>query len=214
MPWIERFAYAVGGFLLAVLIGCLVGSVSLSGDFTANVAGATIGGLISVGLALAMFNRERATSKQDAAQKDALEWEAAMREALRYIRSIDEAASLGATNSINAGAEVTAEIRQACSRATRRLNDVDLTDIPLRGCMREAIRIGEDLANELDAFRAAPSAPAVDAGGPCPRSIPALDADQPFPGSIEAVKTSKEKLAAIMEDYRVRRTTLSARPIA
>jgi len=65
-----------------------LGQDQLAGDFAANVAGATIGGMISIGLAVMMFAHERRVAARDAAALAASRREQAIQEALRYVRAI------------------------------------------------------------------------------------------------------------------------------
>src|SRR5690349_9898025 len=65
MAGAARFFVAGGVISAAILLA--LGNIELAGNFAANVAGAAIGGMISIGLAVMMFAHERRVAARDAA---------------------------------------------------------------------------------------------------------------------------------------------------
>ena len=91
----------VTGVIITTATFIFIGRVEISGDFAANVAGATIGGMISVGLALYMFERERRGARLEAARLVTEQRDESVRQALRYIRAIKECIQGGYAFNIN-----------------------------------------------------------------------------------------------------------------
>ena len=141
MRWMERICFAGFGALLMLGGGVAAGSVTLGGDFLANVTGATIGGMISVGLAVMMFTYERKIAAKDAADSARRNWAAAIRESLRHIRAIREAVEAGRGITINNGDQLSEAIAQSAALTKRALEDVNLTDFHLRLAMEEAAKL-------------------------------------------------------------------------
>jgi len=125
-------------------------SLKLAGDFEANVAGAMIGGMISVSLAILMFRHERQAAKRDAAELARTQRSQAIREALRHVRAIREcvAASQGLT--INNSSRLIGSLRKSCELTSKALENSNLTDFPLRLAMSDAVAIGADTAGRLE----------------------------------------------------------------
>jgi cytochrome P450 len=149
MRWLERLGFLVSGGGISAAILLALGKIELAGDFAANVAGATIGGMISIGLAIRMFAHERRVAKRDAAALAASRREQAIREALRYVRAIRERV-IGATAiTINNCDRIITSLKEASAPARRALDDINLTDFPLRLAMADTARIGHQTAESL-----------------------------------------------------------------
>lgn len=149
MPWLERSVFAFGGMLVASLFFWRAGKLTISGDFAANAGGAAIGGLISVGLALAMFSHERKVAAKDAFENARRQRDADIQQALRRVRGIRESIEGARVISIRTCARITVSINEAVDRAIRALEDHELTDVPLRFAMEDAAEIGRDAAERL-----------------------------------------------------------------
>jgi hypothetical protein len=149
MKWLERSGFVAVGSALAFGVVAAAGRVTLGGDFLANIAGATIGGTISVGLAVMMFTYQRKIAGKDAEEASKRNWTAAVRESLRYVRAIREAVEAGRGITINNGAKLSAAIAQSAALTKRALQDVNLTDFHLRLAMEEAALIGDQISQTL-----------------------------------------------------------------
>lgn len=151
MVWLGRVGWAAVGALATLAIGFVFGRVEFGGDFVANIAGASIGGGISVGLAIAMFSHQRDVARKDTAKAEARTWAAAIRESLRYIRAIREAVDAGRGITINNGDQLSNAMAQSADLTVRALSDVNLTDFRLRLAMEEAAKIGHQVSQTLPA---------------------------------------------------------------
>ena len=149
--WIERAGYGVTGVLAGFGGSYILGAahVSIEGEVAANILGATIGGLIAVGLALGMAHRERAIALRDAAEATEQARARSIVDALRYVRSIRECVFGGRAITINNCQRITETLNQAVVLTRRALDDITLTDFPLRLAMRDAAQIGEHVAATL-----------------------------------------------------------------
>ena len=149
MKIIANVGLVVLGLIMGAIFFWIQGSLVISSDFAANVVGASIGGLISVGLALFIFDRERRDAKADALQKAHEQREEAIRQALRHIRAIRECITGGYGFNINTSQRIRGNILQSSSLARKALEDINLTDFPLRQSIEDAALIGNDTAASL-----------------------------------------------------------------
>lgn len=149
MRWLERLGLIVAGAVISAAILLAWGRIELAGDFAANVAGATIGGILSIGLAVMMFAHERRVAARDAAALAARQREQAIQEALRYVRAIRDCVIGARAITINNCDRITTSLKEASALAKRALDDVNLTDFPLRLAMADAARIGHQTAESL-----------------------------------------------------------------
>lgn len=177
---LERAGWFGIGALAMLIAGYAHGNIKFEGDFMANVAGAAIGGAISVGLAVRMFKHERDVAKYDADEANDRNWAAAIREALRYIRAIRETIVAGRAITKNTSNDVTAAIEQAGHLTIRALMDVNLTDFPLRLRMEKAAEHAFQVAKDLRSQIAVASLPNADvplmaAANTCDPAIEAID---------------------------------------
>ncbi|MFM5950981.1 MAG: hypothetical protein ACKOPM_17415 [Novosphingobium sp.] len=149
MEWMRLLgAFALGAGVMFVGFW-LKGSVNFSGDFVANVAGAAVGGAISVGLALAMFGYERRIATSDALRLANEQRAEAIRQALRHVRAIRECVRQGRELTINKSQRIRDDINEACYLTRKALEDKNLTDFPLRHAMLSASNVGDDSAARL-----------------------------------------------------------------
>lgn len=149
MRWFERLGFLVAGGVISATILLALGKIEMAGDFAANVAGATIGGIISIGLAVMMFAHERRVATRDAVALAASQREQAIQEALRYVRAIRDCVIGAKAITINNCDRITTSLKDASALARRALDDVNLTDFPLRLAMADAARIGHQTAESL-----------------------------------------------------------------
>lgn len=148
---VERIAIVAGSGMAAGGALWFAGplTISVGGDFVANVAGATIGGLISVGLAVLMFRHERDVAVRDAVALADQQRHAAIRDALRFVRAIRECVEGGHAITINNAERIVGSLTTAVKLTRRALDDPQLTDFPLRLTMEDAAKIGEHVAPTL-----------------------------------------------------------------
>lgn len=149
MRWLERLGFLVAGGVISAAILLALGEIELAGDFAANVAGATMGGMISIGLAVMMFAHERRVAARDGAALAASQREQAIQEALRYVRAIRDCVIGAKPITINSCDRITTSLKEASALAKRALDDVNLTDFPLRLAMADAAKIGHQTAESL-----------------------------------------------------------------
>lgn len=180
MDWFDRIGFAIAGGSFVAVMWMVFGGVTFGGDFAANVAGATIGGFISVGLALYMFNRQQLASakvlsdQQDLAAANA-EYENLKNRAhtitrsLRYIHSIRDAVKAAKTMTAHDGERIINVVGNSGLLVERVLReDLTLTDFDLRFAMEEAaaaargiektLRIKFDEAKKTGTIRTSPVA--------------------------------------------------------
>ena len=186
MDWKKGTGFTFLGFGLASLWQWINGQLEVSGEFAANVVGATIGGTISVGLAVFMFNRERKIALQDRESEAAAQRSESIRQALRHIRAIKECILGGRAITINSSERILTSIIGASNLATVALSDQNLTDFPLRLSMTDAAQIGHQTAATLQAemHRAA-----------------LKDATIPVPAAEEICATAIGSLNRLIADY-------------
>ena len=186
MIWLERTAFAVGGILLTSLLFWKAGKLAIAGDFAANAGGAAIGGMISVGLAVLMFQHERKIVAKDMAINAAEQRHESIRQSLRHIRAIRECV-LGASEvTINSMDRVITSIKGASKLTESALADLNLTDFPLRLSMEDAAKIGHQTAAYLQS--------AMGAAG-------LQDATIPLPAAKDICETAIRSLDELMKDY-------------
>jgi len=183
---IERSTYVLVGIFLTIVYGTFSGQVTFEGDFVANVAGATIGGFISVTLAILMFNHERKVAAADAAEKDVQDREESIRQALRHIRGIRESIEVGLSITINNSERTIDEIVYSIRIADQFYHRGESTDIHLRFATMEAIQVGNDVPNRLFT--------AVSQSGE-------NDANVVVPAADLICRSAIEKIDIIMNDY-------------
>lgn len=186
MRWLERLGCLVAGSVISAVILLALGKIEMSGDFAANVAGATIGGMISIGLAVMMFAHERRVAARDAAALAASQREKAIQEALRYVRAIRDSVIGAKAITINNCDRITTSLKDASALAKRALDDVNLTDFPLRLAMADAARIGHQTAESL--------AHQVQTSG-------ALDANIHIAGTDGTIDHAEAHLTQLIDDY-------------
>lgn len=166
MLWLERVGFVFCGFLLVSSWQWWNGQLEISGDFAANVGGAAIGGMISVGLAVVMFNHERKIALRDRALDEKSQRSEAIRQSLRHIRAIKECIMGARAVTINSFDRISTSIAQASHLATAALADQNLTDFPLRVSMSDAAQIGHTTQAALQSAMA--QAGLQDANTPLP----------------------------------------------
>ncbi|MDK2756136.1 MAG: hypothetical protein KYX66_05310 [Blastomonas fulva] len=186
MRWLERLGFLVAGAVISAVILLALGKIEMAGDFAANVAGATIGGMISILLAVMMFAHERRVAARDAAALAASQREQAIQEALRYVRAIRDCVIGAKAITINNCDRITTSLKDASALAKRALDDVNLTDFPLRLAMADAARIGHQTAESL--------AQQVQSSG-------ALDADIHIAGTDGTIDQAEVRLTQLIDDY-------------
>lgn len=150
MNWVERTLWVGVGVLLALVAFWIFGSLTVAGDFAANVSGAAIGGMISVGLAILMYQHERKVSAKDTANSLEHQRSEAIREALRYVRAIRGCIVGGNQITINTSERITRSLNKARELAVRALDDPALTDFSLRLAMEDAATIASDTVARLN----------------------------------------------------------------
>jgi hypothetical protein len=186
MSWLERFGCALFGFLLASLLQWSNGHLEVSGDFAANVGGAAIGGMISVGLAVVMFNHERKIAQRDRALDAQTQRSEAIRQSLRHIRAIKECILGAGAITINSFERISTSISKASQLTTAALEDQNLTDFPLRVSMGDAAQIGHTTVAALQSAMA-------QAG--------LQDANTPLPAAQEICETAIDSLNQLIANY-------------
>lgn len=186
MRWLERLGFAFLGVVLAFGAFVATGQCTLGGDILANIAGATIGGFISVGLALTMFNRERHEAAAEAAKRVKSDRAEAIRESLRYVRGIRDVAESMRNITINNSELLSRQMVKSVEKTRRALEDVTATDFHLRLAMEEAAEVGHNLAQSLPAQ--------VNAAG-------MAEANQPLPNADATCTTAVEQLNKLIADY-------------
>ena len=149
MEWAFRIACLITGGTIVLGLLWFNGPSQISGDFAANVAGATVGGFISVGLALWISEKERQTARADAVSNLQEQRKEAIRQTLRHIRAIRDCVKDGNKITINNCQSVRADIMSSISLARIELQDTNLTDFPLRRSMERSIQIGNATASTL-----------------------------------------------------------------
>ena len=113
MRWLERLGFLVSGGVISAALLLAWGKIELAGDFAAYVAGATIGGMISIGLAVMMFAHERRVATRDAAALATSLREQAIQEALRYVRAIRDCVIGAKAITINNCGRITTSLTEA-----------------------------------------------------------------------------------------------------
>jgi hypothetical protein len=105
--------------------------------------------MISIGLAVMMFAHERRVARRIAAALAASQRKQAIQEALRYVRTIRDCVIGAKAITINNCDRITISLKEASALVRRALEDVNLTDFPLRLAMADAARIGYQTAESL-----------------------------------------------------------------
>lgn len=161
MDWVDRIGFFAAGAAFVAVMWFFTGGLTIGGDFAANIAGATVGGAITVGLALWTFNRQQRLSAAAYAEQQRLATERAEHEAgkkraeditrsQRYIRAMYDAVKVGKTLMPWNGEQIIKAIEDSV-RLTRRVlqDDFNLVDFDLRLAMEQAAIEGESTAIEL-----------------------------------------------------------------
>lgn len=137
----------MGGAAITLAIWMMT-DIEWGKDFGANVAGATIGGIISVGLALGMFDYQRRSDQTKADEQAAAQRRDAILQSLRYIRAIHSCVAAASGLTINKADSVVSNLSEASNDTARSLSFAG-TDYPLRDAMRRASTIGLDAAGRI-----------------------------------------------------------------
>ena len=194
MKSIQQVGLVCCGFLLAWLWQWLNGQLEISGEFTANVGGAAIGGMISVGLAVVMFNHERRIALRDRVADAAAQRNESIRQSLRHIRAIKECIIGASVITINSSDRILTTITEASKLTTEALLDRNLTDFPLRLSMKDAAKIGHTTVAEIQAAMA---------------QAALQDANTPLPAAKAITETALIALRKLIADYTAIRQVLS-----
>lgn len=179
MWWIDRIQFAAAGAAFVAVLWFFTGGLTVGGDFAANIAGATVGGAISVGLALWTFDRQQKASAAAYAEQQRLAVESAARSAAayaeqqrldaesaeheagknraetitrsqRYIRAIYDAVKKGKTLTPSNGDRIIKAIEDSVRVTLRVLRyDFNLVDFDLRLAMEQAASEGQSMVKEL-----------------------------------------------------------------
>lgn len=191
MKWIKRLIWAILGAAASAMIFAWRGGIQFGDEFVANVSGAAVGGVITVGLAMFMFRHERHLAARDASAAEQRNWSAAIREALRHVRAVRECVNDARLISVNERDLRADAIVHAARLCNRRLKDHDLTDFPLRHALKAAAKEGYTAATRLRR--------AVDQGG-------MSHADEPAPAADQICSEVIEVLDKLIADYTTRRS--------
>lgn len=161
MDWIDRIAFFAAGAAFVAVVWFFTGGLTIGGDFAANIAGATVGGAISVGLALWTFNRQQKLTAAAYAEQQRLAAASAEHEAgksradditrsQRYIRAIHNAVIV-CKNLTPSDGDRKIKALEDFVKLTRRVlrYDPNLVDFNLRLAMEQAAIEGESMAKEL-----------------------------------------------------------------
>lgn len=185
--WLDRGVGATVGTSLTFAAGVAHGPVKIGGDFAANIAGATIGGAISVALAIAMFSYQRRVSARDAKVAAERAWDDAIDQSLRHIRAIRDAVQAGKDITLNSCDKISAAILSSSELAKRALNDTNLTDFNLRLAMEEAAQLGHTVSQTLPASL---------------RATPITEANASFLGADTICDPVLRRLEELMAEYK------------
>lgn len=149
LKWLQRVGSVIVGVLIATMFFWHRGQVTIGGDFVANVTGAAIGGAISVGLAVAMFQHERGIAEHDRAEVEAANRQEAIRQSLRYIRGIRDCVAATEAITLNNSDRLASNVDEAKDLAFRAAGDANLSDFALKMAMRDAGNIADDFLGRL-----------------------------------------------------------------
>ena len=194
MKWLERAICALGGGVATASVLIWTGrlSVKIEGDVAANVLGATIGGLIAVGLAVVTARQERANAVAKEVETARVQHEAALLQSLRYVRAIRDCISRAEAMTVLTAAVLIGNIKKASDIAHIALQDPGLTDFPLRNATDQAMAIANRTAAAITNKR---------------REYSAITGDAQIPEVDATCKAAVAELDQIISDFRNLRET-------
>ncbi len=155
MLWFERVSIFALGAATTSTIFLFLGRLKIDGEFFGNIAGAAIGGMITVGLALLMFNKERQIAILDSRSTKQASRAEDIRQALRHVRSVRECLIGASGVTINTSERIFRALDKSIELSRRALTDLNLTDFPLRFAIEDAASIGATTSAKLKADLAA-----------------------------------------------------------